>query len=88
MNAYPIEMQRDLVICSFLTHNFIRSCNLYEEDEFYENIPSGDDEAFHAGNLAPQNDNLGGDANAVHAWRDGIAQRMWDQYEAYNAGNV
>ena len=77
MSPYPFDFQCDLVQCCFLLHNFVRINQLYE-DEFYEN---GGDEANDI--LEDENDDEEEDGpvmNALKAWRNGIADAMWEQY--------
>ena len=64
-------------------HNFIR-LNQHYEDTFDELDEEEVEEG--AGNVNPGNINGGQSSeekNRLNAWRDGIAQRMWEQYQSY-----
>ena len=85
MSGYrDFSFQVDLVRCALMLHNFIRR-NQHYEDTFDLEVdaePAPDEQ----GNDAPLN--VGGGQNAAEKarlsqWRDGIAQRMWDQYQNY-----
>lgn len=78
MSPYDFDFQCEIVQCCFLLHNFVRINQLYE-DEFYPDdaVPNNivdDDEV-------EDDDEEDVEYNAVRAWRDGIAQAMWADYE-------
>ena len=82
MSPYPFELQCDLIQCCFLLHNFVR-INQLCEDEFYEN--DGDEPN---NILEDENDDEEEDGpvmNALKAWRNGIADAMWEQYQLHLA---
>ena len=86
MLEYNFPFQVKLVRCAFLLHNFIRF-NQHYQDEF---DVEDDVEMNNAGN--ENCGNIGGgkstaEKNRLNAWRNGIAQRMWDQYQIYVAEN-
>ena len=75
MNSYPFEIQRDMVICCFIFHNFIRRNRLHK-DIFDEdcNIDEVD--------VAQQfNEEAGHNQINLNNWRDDIATTMWNDYE-------
>ena len=83
MLEYDYPFQVDLVRCCFMLHNFIR-LNQHYEDTFDELDEEEVEEG--AGNVNPGNINGGQSSeekNRLNAWRDGIAQRMWEQYQSY-----
>jgi hypothetical protein len=68
-----------------ILHNFIRRTQLYEdefdafnEEEVLRHRRQG---AVLGGPQAPNLNGLGEDDRDLAAWRDGIAQRMWDAYQ-------
>jgi hypothetical protein len=80
MRSFDFSFQCDLVLCAMMVHNFIRVTQVYE-DEFYNENDLPD---------VPDDDNvpeveLGGNARALHQWRNGIASAMWDDYVLHNA---
>ena len=86
MNSWPILTQGQLVMCVMLLHNHIRRSSLFEEDEFWSDDMPEQDEIERLGNiLVPA---VGGaeETAALNAWRDGIAQQMWTDYQRYQAG--
>ena len=87
MPSYSFRFQCDLVMCAFMIHNFIRGTELYE-DEFYEREDEVDskennDEEEYDQIAAEENNNA--NMNAAKAWRNDIAQRMWNDYQEYIA---
>jgi DDE superfamily endonuclease len=88
MSSYPYNFQVTLVRCAFMLHNFIR-LNQHYDDEF----DVIEDEEVAAQNPAGDVQNMGGGQSAaetarLQAWRDGIAQRMWDDYVLYRDDHV
>lgn len=81
MHSYPFTVQQDLVECAMIFHNFIRHQQRYD-DQFYENLP---EEQVHREEEAEANEmnNANPVINSLNEWRDGIAQRMWDDYQNY-----
>jgi hypothetical protein len=80
MHSYDFPFQCDLVLCAIMIHNFIRSNQLYD-DEFDDYNPNDEDHA--ADDMADIEGNLDApdmNVDALNAWRDGIAQQMWDDY--------
>ena len=89
MQSFPYTFQVQLVMCCFLLHNFIRLEDLYEDDYYfriYDNeqnhlgvqpvfIDIEAEIAAAAAELAAPN------AAELNAWRDGIANAMWIQYQ-------
>ena len=83
MSPYSFEFQCHIVHCCFLLHNFVRINQLYE-DEFFavdendepDNAVDDDDIEVEVG---------GAEMNALKAWRDGIADAMWAQYQIHLA---
>lgn len=80
MHSYTFQTQKDLVVCALMLHNFIREHAVYEDpfdDNFIQERKDADDDADDV-------DNAGGamSARQLYAWRDGIAQAMWAQYQA------
>ena len=74
MRSFEFTFQCDLVLCSFMLHNFVHMNQLYE-DEFYNELDDIDQP------IAPNGDiEILGNANALNQWRDGIANAMWDDY--------
>ena len=70
-----------------MIHNFIRRTELYE-DEFYGredevDLNENNDEEEYDQIAAEENNNA--NMNAVKAWRNDIAQRMWNDYQEYIA---
>jgi hypothetical protein len=85
MTSYPFDMQCKLVLCCFMLHNFIRRTQLYEDefdkwDEWGEDADDNDSD-----NDSDSDDEE--DEHIVNNWRDGIAQRMWNDYVAYCVAN-
>ena len=85
MRPYSFEFQCAIILSAFYVHNFIRRKNLENkiDDEFeqQDNEESESDEEME--NEVPLNEGIDPDARALNAWRDGIAQRMWDSYLQY-----
>ena len=86
MHAYPIETQAKLVKCAFLMHNFIRRETIYE-DYFYAEYDAEHEEQEQEQDPDEEeeqgpvySERVSADAEALSAWRDGIAQEMWDSY--------
>ena len=85
MHSYDFQFQCELVLCILMIHNFIRTNQLYE-DEYDVYDPNDEDHADDdlADVDAAPADNGGAaadmNAEALNAWRDDIAQRMWDDY--------
>jgi DDE superfamily endonuclease len=77
MNSFPFPFQVDLVRCAFMLHNFIRreQGHLDIFDEVSDEDTEDQNPAGNVANLPMQQDNAG-----LKAWRDGIAQRMWEDY--------
>lgn len=77
MRNYPLKKQIDLINCAIFLYNFIRRRNLYEDEIDNNNDDDADnghdDNAYHA--------NDADYAEAV-AWRDEIAENMWQDYVA------
>jgi hypothetical protein len=80
-----------MVKCALMLHNFIRRATIDEtEDEFYRQADAEaelmEDDIEEEGILAP-GEGLGdaADVRAIHAWRDEMAQNMWDTYLARSA---
>ena len=74
-------------MCAFMIHNFIGRTEL-NEDEFYEREDEVDskennDEEEYDQIAAEENNNA--NMNAAKAWRNDIAQRMWNDYQEYIA---
>jgi hypothetical protein len=89
MTSYSIEKQVKIVKSCFYLHNFIKLHQGYDDlyDEWDDNEAddaADDNEADdnEAGDDVP-NGNFGGPA----AWRDGIANDMWEQYQIYLQAN-
>lgn len=84
MQKWPIDTQSNLVMVVSMWHNFIRRNTIFEEPEFYEDLPDRN-EFVTPGNHTPIPCTGRDDIAALNAWRDGIAQEMWDSYQAYKA---
>ena len=79
MSPYDYPFQVVIVECCFLLHNYVRLNQLYE-DELYDgedgNIPNNIvEEDLHDDN------EMGGNYNALKQWRIDIANAMWEQYQ-------
>lgn len=72
-HGYSIPTQCNLVLTSFLIHNFIR-LNQDEEDDFRDIDEVDDGEERHAVGVEFE---LEDDHNVAQAWRQGIADAMW-----------
>jgi len=75
MHSYPFKFQCKLIKVCALLHNFIRMNQLDDEfdvlnDEDVDQDDRGDRFVFDDSEST----------SILHAWRDGIAQRMWDDY--------
>ena len=79
MNPYPFRKQVDIVNVAFMINNFIRKNNLTEDD--YDNAEEQNEEDDEP--RGPINEAIGQNANLLNAWRDDIAQRMWEDYQQY-----
>jgi hypothetical protein len=79
MPSYSFEFQRDLVYCAMMLHNFVRINQLYE-DEFDVLDEDDIDEEDEGDQEVPVDENAENVAE-LNAWRDDIAQRMWDDYQ-------
>jgi hypothetical protein len=77
MHSFSFPFQRDLVKCCFLLHNYIQMTQAYDDD-FARNEVGEEDEQEED----PLEVVAGGgmNVNALNAWRDGIAQQMWEAY--------
>jgi hypothetical protein len=82
MSPYSFNVQCDLEQCCFLLHNFIRINQLYE-DELYDNGGNEQNNIFDDENDAEEED--GPAMDALKAWRNGIADAMWGQYQLHLA---
>ena len=79
MSPYDYPFQVEIVECCFLLHNYVRLNQLYE-DEFYDvedgNVPNNVvEEDLHEDN------EMGGNYNALKQWQIDIANAMWEQYQ-------
>ncbi len=73
--AYSFAMQRKIVMCCFLSHNFIRVTQGYEDE--YDVVEDEEEDRFdpHSVDVDESDD------NTPATWRDGFASRMWIQYK-------
>lgn len=87
MSPYPYPCQVDLVRCAFMLHNWIRKNQNYDDCfdaepdvdvRVAEPNPAGNDRCV-SGNQSVE------EKRRLNQWRDGIAQRMWDDYQSYLA---
>jgi hypothetical protein len=78
MPAFKLRVQVKLVKATCVIHNFIRNHQLYPdpEDEGVEEGEQGLEAEAREGRA------VGEDRGELAAWRDGIAQEMWDAYVA------
>jgi len=81
MSPYPFSRQVDIVTSCCMLHNFIVRNQLYSD--MFDIL---DDDEFDLHNddanvALPQQYVDPAGHNAAVAWRDGIAQRMWDDYQ-------
>lgn len=97
MLHYDIEMQVKLAQCAFCLHNFIHRHKDYEPDEFdnlsasemaalvQEAMAHAENERDNADDDDDDEeegkDNNDDDDESADAWRDRVAQEMWDQYQ-------
>lgn len=82
MSAYPFPTQCDLVQCCCMLHNFIRRNQL--DNDMFDHLDDDDyDVDNDDANVANDDDYVEDHANyaTAAAWRDDIAQRMWDAYQ-------
>ena len=86
MKSYSFSFQCDLVMCSLMLHNFIRSNQLYD-DEFNAPIPPGERDVEDDLDDLDDVDEAHGNCNQLKQWRDGIANEMWNDYLVYANNN-
>ena len=72
---YPYATQCELVMCVYMTHNFIRLNQLYED--VFDDVEI--DEEVEVDYNANVDNEVQGTA-ALHNRRDNIAQSMWNNY--------
>lgn len=78
MKSYTFSFQCDLVMCSMMLHNFIRSNQLYD-DEFDAPEPACDANDDDDPEIDDELD-AHVNRNELKLWRDGIANDMWNDY--------
>ena len=79
MSPYDYPFQIEIVECCFLLHNFVRLNQLYE-DEFYDGEDGNAPNNVVNEDLNDDNE-IGGNYNALKQWRNDIANAMWEQYQ-------
>ena len=85
MKSYDFPTQVNLVQAAFMIHNFIRLEQEFEDefDRWSDDIDEvEDDPGLIHPEVAPRGP-AGADFVALNTWRDGIAQRMWNEYQDY-----
>ena len=82
MHSYSIHTQTQFVTIACMMHNFIRRNQLYD-DEF--NVADIADEiVYDDEDNEPENMANAENINQLKAWRNNMAQSMWDDYVQYN----
>lgn len=87
MEMYPLQLQSTLIMCSALIHNYIRKNQGFEDefdhltDEELEAEQNNHHPDDHAQNIHNH------DEEGSRAWRDNIAQQMWNEYVLYCHNN-
>ena len=81
MSSYPFHIQVDIVMSCFFLHNFVRRNQLYHDlfDILDDDDLHIDDDDLNAPDFDDYVEDPATHAQTV-AWRDDIAQRMWDAY--------
>ncbi|KAH9100740.1 hypothetical protein Ae201684P_006934 [Aphanomyces euteiches] len=81
MPAYPYQRQVDIVIATFILHNFIRTHQGYNDE--YDNVTHVEQDHQRQESNGDENDSV--DSVQAAAMRDTIAPDMWASYCAYNS---
>jgi len=79
MNSFDVTFQSDLIMCTFMIHNFIRKEQGFEDEWYVWTDDDGED-----GPIAVAPVEVAGNpahVAALNAWRDGIASELWADYQ-------
>lgn len=85
-SAYSLDVQAQIVMALCALHNFIRYRDPHELREF-DYVSQSYDHCFGVAVGVPQPASLGGarvstqEKNRAEAFRNGVAESMWDQYQ-------
>ena len=75
MQSYSFLFQCDLISCTFMLHNFIRTHQLYDDD--FDDVQLDNDDPDHDD---VEEVEIVDNVNQLNAWRNGIADAMWEDY--------
>ena len=81
MHSYPYDVQCALVMCAFMLHNWIRLVEGYQPGDDDENVDNDDGNHKDGPEFGPGVNTK--TAKELTAWRDGIAENMWQSYVEY-----
>ena len=84
MHSFDFPFQVHLVMACFMIHNFIRKEQGYEDQWHAWSVEEEEEvDPTHENANVEVDGNDEQQQNDLKAWRNGIAQSMWDDYQAY-----